>query len=79
MKVIFVATVNATLTLENGKILGFKKIIESESPSEMLDALWFTNGNDNSMPSTERLLVHLFDKKAAFCGRNYTITMRYEQ
>ncbi len=53
--------------------VNFTKRIESESPAALLRALAFTNGTANEVPSLEKLLVHLFENKAAYCGRNYII------
>lgn len=70
----FVCEINSTNyeihELKNVKI--FDRL-ESESPSALLSALSFRNGNARGVPTIEQLLVHLFENKAAYAGSNYTI------
>lgn len=70
----FIVEINVNTTgIEEFTGVSFTKRIESESPKALLNALAFTNGTANGVPSLEKLLVHLFEKKAAYCGRNYII------
>lgn len=69
---------SSSLDISELKGVTFTKRIESEKPSQLLEALAFTNGTANGVPSLEKLLYHLFETQAAYAGRNYTIFVQYK-
>ena len=78
MKTIFVATLDSyTYDMSHeSKQVKMTKIIESENPQELLEAIQFTEGTKTRVPAVEKLLVHLFVTRAAYCDQNYTITIK---
>jgi hypothetical protein len=79
MKITYIAEVDATVAnIDDMKGVKFTKRLESESPAKLLEALGFTNGTGNGVPTLEQLLVHLYEKKAAYAGRNYIIFIKQE-
>lgn len=75
MKITYIAEIDTVIPESNVKCT---KRLESESPSKLVDALGFTNGTGNGVPTVAELLVHLFDKNAAYAGRNYVIYIKVE-
>ena len=74
MKITFIAEIEATIPGSNVK---FTKRLETEKASKLLEALSFTNGTANGIPTLEKLLNHLFEERAAYCERNYVIFVKY--
>ena len=70
----FIVEIDATIPEMNN--ITFKKTIESESPANLLEALALTNGTANGVPTLSELLIHLFEKRCAYAGRNYTIFVK---
>lgn len=70
MKVNFVCRIDARIP---DSTVHFEKRLESNNPEILLDALRFTNGNQDNIPTVEKLLNHLFVKGAAYCKENFII------
>lgn len=75
MKITYVCEIESAIPDIQG--IKYTKRIESESPTTLIEALGFTNGTGNGVPTLEELLIHLFEKKAAYAGRNYIIFIKY--
>lgn len=73
MRTLYIAEIESTIPETNVKC---SKRLESEKPSELLAALAFTNGTGNGVPTLEQLLIHLYEKGAAYAGRNYMIYIK---
>jgi hypothetical protein len=80
MTIKFICEIKATENdIEDLKGTEITKRIESESPEKLLKALAFMNGTANGVPTLEHLLIHLFEKHAAYAGRNYDIFIKYAE
>lgn len=78
MNIIYKAEYKRDFILENGKSVEVSTKFSSNKPSELLETLCFYAGT-KYMPSLEHLLHHLYEKQAAYCGRNFTITIAFEE
>ena len=75
MKVTFIAEITSDYAeyVNAEKPIKCTKILESENPEELLKAIEYINGTLIGTPTVEKLLTHLFVKRAAYANRNYII------